>query len=412
MAADEMRRLVTLLENAMIAEGSYSPFDASVKFTDWSNFLNALDQATTHGFSSEEELCSLVGIEYKLYNSLIHLAIHAWRDSTTTSILHGISHINLDRPLTGSQVFPDLVWQTRFILMLIKERYLRGFDVSKIPDPNKPISEPGRKFLMIKNEYALTCKDEILTPYLQILYLYNFFNHNKQIKDKLRLPKYLYRGVRAHDLWNHTNLVDILSSIWKNDTKYELQRRDAINKVRDYIISNGINHIADGRILSFTSSLPIAKYFSNGEGFILRIDPRMVHIVTSEIHDETRVGGSDAVSGKNEREYIVRIPDDYKFTRDDIIINDLDYWVAEQNPLCVALLSHDDKEATYTMNGISIRARFNWNAAGTKGSLRFNGVPRVQFKQTHGFDPLPTIENLDQIKDFKVQHQPLYGRYY
>jgi hypothetical protein len=400
MSADEMRRFVKLLETAnnYLMENDFTPFNGAVKFTDWTLFIDAIKQAVTHGFTTEEELCGYVGLEYPRYQRVVQTAINNWRDSTSTSLLHGIAHINLEQPRAGQQVFPDVMWQTRFIAMLVREKLIGKFHIQFI----KNSDQTDKPFLMVRGEHALTTEDKILTQFLQILYLYNFYNHHKQTTTKVKLPSFIYRGVRAHDLWQHANLKDIVGEIWKRDQSREMNRRDVINALCDYIIKNGLNKIAEGRIFSFTASIPVAKYFSNGEGFILRVDPRKVHILTSEVHDPERIGGKDYVSNKNEREYIIRIPDDYRFTNDDIIINDQEYFIAEHNPLCVALFDHNDKEATYTLNGVDITAKFNWNSSGTKGSLSFNWDSRVQFKQYHGFDPLPTEGNLDQISNFQI----------
>lgn len=188
-----------------------------------------------------------------------------------------------------------------------------------------------------------------------------------------------------------------------------MKRKEAIDIIIDYIIKNGLQKIAVGKMLSFTASKPIASYFTNGEGIIISVDTSKVEIVTSEKTDPL-FDQPDYVSGKKEREYIVKIPSGYKFKREDIIIEDLDYLVAEQNPLSVQFFDHDNKNADYDMDGHHIRAHFRWNSAGTNGSVYFeidNGYSesRSYCKKEYGFDPMPTKENLDKITNFKVTEQ-------
>lgn len=116
----------------------------------------------------------------------------------------------------------------------------------------------------------------------------------------------------------------------------------------------------------------------------------------------------DYVSNKKEREYIVKIPAGYKFKKEDIIIEDLDYLVAEQNPLSVQFFDHDDKYATYTLNNHEIKAKFIWNSSGTNGSVQFMignefYESRGYCKKTYGFDPLPTEENLSKLTNFEIK---------
>jgi hypothetical protein len=105
----------------------------------------------------------------------------------------------------------------------------------------------------------------------------------------------------------------------------------------------------------------------------------------------------DVVSNKNEREYIIRIPKDYDFKPENIKIQDLDYFIADENPLCVALLDHDDKEALYKIDGIEIKAHYYWKN-NNSGALTFDNCSRKEFKEIYGFDPLPQLN----ITDFKI----------
>jgi hypothetical protein len=137
-----------------------------------------------------------------------------------------------------------------------------------------------------------------------------------------------------------------------------------------------------------------------------------VDIVTSELTDD-KFKEADWVSNKKEREYIVRLPASYKFASEDIEIVNLDYLVAAGDPLAVQHFSHDDMRADYEMNGYSITAKFQWNSSGTGGQVRFDANKdnkriysegRATAKKSLGFDPMPTEDNLKDIKNFKFKY--------
>ena len=198
----------------------------------------------------------------------------------------------------------------------------------------------------------------------------------------------------------------------KNRLKYRYQYGQRCGQMSvpiRWICERKLHQITDGNVLSFSSSQSIASYFAHKEGFLLAVDPTKVEIITSELHD-TRLAGKDGTNGKNEREYIVRIPTDYDFTPANVIMYDLAYFVAEQNPLCVETFNHDDLEAEYTLNGLTIKAWYSWSSNDT-GSLVFRCeekdlygiIGRGQFKKKFGFDPLPQKSNLPLISNFRTR---------
>jgi hypothetical protein len=377
----------------------------------WSEFIDKLNSAPIQDF---KQACDVTGISPDYFQKVIVSAIGHWRESTTTSILNGISNISLDT-IPHGDIFTDIAWQTRFIIMAMNSKLLSRLDVSNILDKkNKPIQ--------VKNEFAKTVNNigqTTVNKIIRTLFLYWFVNNKKQVK----LPKFIYRGIRAHDLYSHPTFAPIVADIWASDKTHDMKRKQVIDTLKNWICDKKLHQLLDSKLLSFTSAINIAKYFSNGEGFYLRVDPRKVEIITSEIHDEENVASRDIVSDKNEREYIIRLPVDYEFKPDDIIINDLSYFIAEQNPLSVGLFDHDDKLAKYEMDGIPIEAYFSWNSAGNGGRLLFkqttstdngyNGynwyLGRGNFKKQYGFDPLPTPSNLASIKNFVIEPRKRYG---
>lgn len=368
--------------------------DAVMYDNHWGDFIQKC--MSIPAGSSFEKGCEIVGIKPEFFNKIIDLSIDEWREATSRSILHGISHMILkNTPVSNTPIFPDLIWQTRFLIMSKKVSPVFKFGLI-------PVFGKDKKPIIVKGQQAVTGRADITVAtnkILRCLYLYWYMNTNT----KLKLPKKLYRGIRAHDLYNHPTLSTAIAAIFAADKSREMKRKDAVDLLIKWICDKKLHEILDGNILSFTASIPVAKYFANRQGFILMVDSSKVEVITSEVHDE-RLQGKDYMSNKNEREYIVRLSKDYKFEPSDIIMSDLEYFIAEQNPLCVSLFDHDNKEAFYTMNGKEICALFRWRT-NDSGGLYFNGDTRNDFKAMFGFDPLPTPANLPSITNFVVREK-------
>ncbi len=340
----------------------------------------------------------------------IRAALDSWRESPTQSMFHSLAHVRPGEvPPVGTPIFPDLMWQTRFIIKARESRVLP-------PLSTRVVMGRDKKPVQVRGTAAMTARDEVAVRHInrivRALYLYWFLNHRKTVK----LPKRLYRGIRAADLYSHDTFKPLVDAIWKSDGDRRMTRKDVIDRLIAFICDDRrLHEITDGKLLSFTASQSIAQYFANGSGFLLAVDPKKVEIVTSELHD-VELTEPDMMTGRKEREYIVRIPPDYHFTRADIIMHDLDYFIAEGNPLSVALFDHDDKSATYEMNGTKIEAYAYWRSS-DKLSLVFRnrsverdyGNNRAEFKSLYGFDPMPTTQNLDQITNFKFVKRKPYG---
>ena len=413
----------------------YGQFQDSIKYTNWNNFKDKLINAINIGFNNEKELVDLMGMDFNKYTQIRENMIYNWKDSVSKSLLHSISEIGQKIPKDGSNIFKDLRQQTAMLVVAsggLKNRDMFGnindtsginllnrhFDLSRIKntDPkNKTYDsylkkDVMKKFVDFGGVPAYTVKPEAIekvNEMIQYIWLYSFYHHYKMKKDSPKLPKFLYRGIRVFQLKGKD--IEELRKISK-DTKHDVFTKNFIDNLIDYIVKNGISKISDGKLLSFTESRNIAAYFANGEGIILRVDPSKVKIVTSPKTEEF-FQEADYVSGKKEKEYIIKIPTNYKFTKEDIEIVNKDYWVAGNNPLAVQFFDHDNKKAIYKLNGVNIKAKYIWHSNTNGGLIYYNldderswGDSRRAFKQKYGFDPMPTEKNIDQIKDFVISN--------
>lgn len=438
-------------EYSKLFEGKIQEFDGSLKFNDWSDFKSKIQNALNVGFSDIKELLNLLGMDFQQYEKIKTNMIMNWKDSVTKSLLHSISNLNTEFPEKGEQIFTDIYAQTRFLIISsngYSSNDIYGdinrthglniisslkLDKIKNTDPTKTTynqytrKDEMDKFVKLGDTYAYTASDEktldLVNMIIQYVWVYVFYNkhllktgiQNKSIK----LPKYLYRGIRFGNLYKYfnTKYSKEFNEIYK---KYKDVKGGHIHQTKEkmdigikHIISNGISDVIDGNFLSFTASVNIAKYFSNKDGIIIRVDSSKVDIITSELTDDL-FDVADYVSNKKEREYIVRIPSDYKFNEDDIIISDTDYLIASNNPLSVEYFDHDDKHAEYDYNHngkkYHIHAYGYWvsNSNFTIGYVITDEkgndswtMSKNQVIKEYGFNPLPSENNLKNITNFK-----------
>ena len=414
----------------------YGQFEGSIKYTDWSEFKDKLKNTISTGFKTEEELVNLMGMDFNKYTKIRENMIFNWKDSVTKSLLHTIAEIGYKIPKEGSNIFKDLKQQTLFCVVAADGAETKNvfgntngvfglnmihkmIDLEKIKnkDPKNTKydwdlkKDVMKRFVDFGGIFAYTVKPTSLkkvNTIIQYVWLYAFYHHYKMKRGNIKLPKYLYRGIRTGGL-NGKPIEDIRTQVGK-DKKHEIWTKEYIDLLIDYIIKNGISKISDGKFLSFTESRDIAAYFANKEGIILRVYPKKVKIVTSPKTEEF-FQEADYVSNKKEKEYIIEIPVNYKFTKDDIEIVHGDYWLGANSPLAVQFFDHDNKRANYTIDGIDIQAQYFWKN-NTNGSIEFSnlstdgyerwGVSRREFKKKFGIDPMPTEENLNRIQNFKI----------
>jgi len=423
----------------------YGNFEGSIQFNDWSDFKEKLKNAISTGFKTEEELVNLMGMNYDRYTKIRENMIMNWKDSVSKSLLHSIAQIGQKIPQKGANIFKDLKQQTQFLIIAdggLQTRNVFGntngveglgilnkmVDLQRIKnkDPKNTKFDWDLKKDVMKNYIdfngvpAYTIFNNEINPertlnalnrvneIVQYVWLYSFYHHYKLKKDKPKLPKYLYRGIRSG--WLEGSIIDDLKKKASGDgKKHEQYTKEYIDSLIDYIVKNGISKISKGKLLSFTESRDIAAYFTNKEGIILRVDPKKVEIVTSPKTEEF-FQEADYVSGKKEKEYVIKVPANYKFTKDDIEIVHGDYWLGDNSPLAVQFFSHNDKKANYELDGLKIMAQYVWHS-NERGSIVFwnesderdyFGHSRREFKKLFGVDPMPTEENMNRIKDFKI----------
>lgn len=410
----------------------YSDFKGALKFGNWSEFKKKLETALNKGFSTIDELLLEMEMDKNFYDNVKNNMIYHWQDSVSKSLLHGISNVDLEMPEEGDVIFKDPKTQTRFLVVAGPGHSSRDFfgntnmtsGLNQWGMPSLIDTETGRNSMFIKNDtnYTLhSSKLEKLDKVLQYVWIYVFYNEYLRKKQNIKMPKWLYRGIRSANLYNHPIIRNLIEGVKRSEDKqdkfsYDKMTTEKIDIIIKYILENGIQELIEGNYLSFTSSRAVAEYFANDEGFLIRVDPKKVRVVTSPLTDET-FGEYNYLSNRKEMEYIVRLPENYKFNKEDIIISSEEYYVGANSPLAVPFFGHDDKKANYDMyvpeqdKTYQIEAWYSWTS-NTSGKVYYKislGGEELTYaegpnniKKRFGFDPVPKEDNLKYISNFKI----------
>jgi hypothetical protein len=403
----------------------FGEFEGALRFGDWSDFAKRLSATTQKGFTTIEELLDGLGMDKQTYDKVKRNMIDNWIDSVSKSLLHGISGVDLEIPEKGDVIFKDEKAQTRFIIVggpgaatrsiMGDVNSTRGLGLWGYPSiVDAKSGKPVSRFMMDVPLSLDSKKQDALDELLQYIWVYVFYNDHLKKSKGLKLPKVLYRGIRVANLFDTPEIRAELDKIknWgvEGEFKREKNTKMCTDVVINYILKNGLSKIADGNYLSFTGSRSIAEYFAHSEGIILKVDPKKVRVVTSPLTDE-QFAEPNPATGKKEQEYIVMLPDDYKFERDDIIISSEEYLVGANSPLAVAFFGHDNKKAEYDFEHdgkkYHIETWYSWTS-NTSGKLAYkidgNWMDGIkQIKRDYGFDPTPTEKNLDKITNFQIK---------
>lgn len=393
--------MVTIMEKQEVKEGI-------ITFGDWSPFAEKLHQLHDEDFISEESLCQAMEVDYEEYSKVVRSAFYCWKDSPSKSLFHGLGVNGLKIPKIGDPIFIDYLSQTRFLLMLCNSQLgVARHCFGNIRDEHvEKVKVRGEAVLTYsKNPTFRQRTEDNVNKVLQMLYLYFLYCRKQEEKEDFKMPKKLYRGIRFRDLVNAPVIKETLEEIWKEPYSRERLKRE-YDCIVQILKEQGLQVVCESLLVSFTASKAIAKYFANNNGIIVEVKPNDVEVMTSEVHDE-RFAERDEVSNKYEREYIVRVGEYLPVT--DVMIYDVDYYIAINSPLAVNLFDHSDKSATYVLNGVKIKAYYVWTSNTTSTILYRNlddeggwGLSSREFKEMYGFSPVINRRNLDDIQDFQI----------
>ncbi len=356
--------------------------EALIPFDDhWHAFTGLLPSQEELAFASDQALIDCFRLPPALFSTIIPQALSAWRQSPSRSL------VNLTASLaTGSfhgPIFGDLVLQSRVIGSALEAGAVCPGDVRSIYAPDRsPIKVSTYEIAASLTPAAW----EAFNNLARGLRLWELRNRARVAHAGLKPPKLLYRGIRDRD-------IDAGPLGLRDDEPWAVRASKAHLMRRDHLLSRPLVEVMHSPILSFTAKPAIAEYFADDEGIVFDLPPQDVEIISGWSLDQA-LNDSDPVSGRQEREWIVRIPEDYRLGSHQVRSQNRDFAYATRDPAGIAMLHHETR-ARYVLEGRNVEAQFCYQSSGKGGRIYFivddgRMDTRATMKASSGFDPVPS----------------------
>lgn len=353
--------------------------------------------------ATTSELAEEAGVEPSAMATAIAGAIRAWRVSPSRSLINIIR--NADLAVPGQPMFAGLVEQSRVLgagvedeaLPIGRDSYMRTIR-----------GEDRKQIKVAFDAYALTAIDDgpaAINRLARAFHLWELRNRAIVESGRVRLPKALYRGVRsAH--------IDRPAVEHGRDDPYAVRSCRMTSAAIDHMGSTPFWEVSKSPLLSFTPNESVAEFFTRDEGFVVEVDPNSVGVVSCWATDEA-LAGKDVVTGRQEREWILRMPRAMTLEREQVRINDRTWHVAMGLPDGIRTLHHETG-ASYELDGHKVEARWVYRASGIGGALAFTvdgnwPTSRASVKKAHGFDPIPSGDRAGQVQNLSFFEKSFTG---
>jgi len=342
---------------------------------------------------SDQDLIGHFEIDPQILREAIPIALSEWRISPTRSLINILAGINGAVP--SGPMFSDLAQQTRVLAAAVKSGAVSYGDVRGVSSSKKGMLER-----VANDAYAATLDDHgrrLLNDIARAFHAWELRNRARIDTGLVKIPRLLYRGIRSRD-------IDIDGAFnQRADEAWNLRFCRLFDARRDELSKRPLTTISGTPIISFTSSESIARYYADGEGMVVEVDPAKFMVVASWSLDAA-LDGKDEINGKHEREWIVRVDPSFVLRPDEIKPWDRIFAYSTNDPKGIEMLDHYTR-ARYRLDGRLVEAYFQYNASGTGGKRMFyvNGdhfaKTRMAWRRENGFDPVPApgrvVENLE-----------------
>lgn len=379
------------------------PKEAIIKFdAAWPDFATATDAQLTA--ASLGDVAEMAGVSPDSFPGIISGALREWRVSPSRSFINLLRNVDLARP--GHPMFANVLEQSRILAS--------GLEINALPDARdgfmRAILKDDKKRLMVSQDAcALTATDEgvaEINKLARALHLWERRNAARVRLGEIKLPKTLFRGIRSA----HIKTPPVAHG---TDDPYAVRSCRITAAQLDAMAAVPLAELSESSILSFTPTEAIAQFFTRDEGYVLEVDPADVQVIAAWSTDKA-LAGKDYVTGRQEREWIVRIPRDMVLDRDQVQINDRRWHVAMGLPDGVRTLHHETV-ATYDLEGHHVEARWVYKPSGVGGSLYFTiddnwSQTRAAAKKSMGFDPLPEGDRLKAVTSLQFFEASFNGK--
>ncbi|AOG03368.1 hypothetical protein [Bosea sp. RAC05] len=355
--------------------------EALIPFDDhWQAFAGLLPSQAELAVASDQALVDCFRLPPALFSTIIPQALSAWRQSPSRSLVNLTASLAI-RNFQGP-IFSDLALQSRVIGSALSAGAVLPADVRSVYAPDRsPIKVSTYEIAVSLTPAAWEAFNDLARGFR----LWELRNRARVVHAGLKPPKLFYRGIRDRDI--DAGPLDL-----RDDEPWAFRASKAHLMRRDHLLSRPLVEVMHSPILSFTANAAIAEYFANDEGMVFDLPPQDVEIISGWGLDPC-LGDRDQVSGRHEREWIVRIPEGYRLGAHQVRSRCRDFAYASRDPAGIAMLHHETR-ARYSLGGRRVEAQFCYNSSGRGGRIYFivddgRMETRATMKARTGFDPLP-----------------------
>jgi hypothetical protein len=358
--------------------------DAIVQFDDkWDDFFDIAPNDKVLASMTDEQMCRRFGMTETFFDDHLASALRLWRISPSRSMISLIGGID-GNSIPSGNMFGSIEQQTKVLAAAVLSEALHMSEVRSVVGPEV------RKPLMVASDFmaaALTDEGvETINNVARYLKAWEMRNLAKVTTGLVKPPKVLYRGIR-----NRNIEAERLQEV--KDEKWNIRHCRFHDMRRDVLESKPLVEVSGNPILSFTAKEDVAKLFTEGEGFVVEIDPSQYSVVAGWA-TEDGLAGKDDVINRHEREWIIRPSANFVPSPEQVKSRDRTLAFSTNDQSGIEMLHHYD-EAEYVLDKRKVKAWFKYNPNGKGGRIVFQldgegwGEGALTIKKKFGFDPVP-----------------------
>lgn len=358
------------------------PDDVLISYpASWGSALASIPADDELAPITDGELIERFDLDPNFFTRHVPAALRRWRESPSQSPIGILGQIEASAAAEG-RVFTDTTAQTRAIGSLLFVDALSPSDVRSLAK--------DRKLIRIGGSIASTLDDDGRRRLFKAVFGFVLWERRNRAKCRLgmvKVPKVLFRGLRDRDITLPSGLARRDDEPWN----FHFCRTHVARRAR--LLETPLQTVAGTSVLSFTATRSIAEYFTGDEGNVVEIDPTAFDVVSSWSLDPA-LANPDPVTGRQEREWIVRLRPDFVPSATALSSRDRTYAYSTRDPIGIELLHHHT-HARYELESRRVEACFAYNRSGVGGRIIYRIDDEYAFdtrratKARTGFDPVP-----------------------
>lgn len=358
------------------------PGNEFVRFPqDWEAELARIPTEPEIASMSDADLTKQFDLDPDFFAKHVPAALGRWRESPSQSAIGLLARFDRSSASVGP-AFDDFHSQTRAIGSLL---FIGALSLANVRSLSK-----DRKLIRVGDAIASTLDDEGRDRFFKALLGFILWESRNRAKSRLgliKVPKLLFRGLRDRD-------IQVPNGVSRSDDEpwnFRFCRSHLARRAR--LLETPLHAVAGTNILSFTATRTIAEYFTGDEGSVVEIGPDSFDVVSSWSLDAS-LANPDPVTGRQEREWIVRVRPEFVPAPEALASRDRTFAYSTRAPIGIEILHHHN-HAHYELEGRRVEASFAYNGSGVGGRViyRVDGAhwydTRRTTKAKTGFDPMP-----------------------